>query len=224
MTYDGYTKYDARVASTYDLDRESEAHWRAENAFVERYGASHRLGRVLDMPVGTGRLLGALDGAEHIVGLDVSADMLAVAEEARQRLGRVDVVLVRGDALATGFETQAFDTVLCFRLLHLLPPPLVPAVLRELRRVCRGRVLLQVYVAREVSIGAALRSLLAKAWGRLPWRRNAPGATPWAHIQSFRHTGRFLDGCVAEAGLRLVARHTLGEYNGARVEVLELAA
>ncbi len=28
MTYDGYTKYDARVAGNYDADRQGEEHWR----------------------------------------------------------------------------------------------------------------------------------------------------------------------------------------------------
>lgn len=84
----------------------------------------------LDLCCGTGvglRLLRRLC-ARRAVGLDFSAGMLA---EARRRLGgRGGAALVRGDALALGFE-RAFDVATCFGALGHIPR-------REQRRFVAG--------------------------------------------------------------------------------------
>lgn len=215
MKYDGYTKYDAEVAAGYDRDRSGEEHWQAENLFVERYAATHALGRVLDLPVGTGRFLHALINARSPVGLDVSAPMLG---EAKRAEGRERVSFVLGDALRLPFADRSFDTILCFRLVHLLPPELVRSLFAELTRVARGRIVVQIYAApdRQPRFRAVTR-VMARLFALLPRRR-----TPWSHIQSFPHTTAFIEAEVARAQCRIARRTVLAQYHGSSVEVLEL--
>jgi ubiquinone/menaquinone biosynthesis C-methylase UbiE len=177
---------------------------------------------VLDVPVGTGRLLGFLRGADTVVGIDVSAEMLAKAREVQRSHGMHQVELIKGDAISTGFRDAEFDTIFCFRLVHLLPPDVVPLLLAELSRICRGRVLLQLYSSASPGRRPLWRGIAQKA-AELIRTTKRPEPTPWSHIQSFAHTTAFVDDCVAVAGLNLLGRHRLADYHGSRVEVLELA-
>ncbi|MEF8791103.1 MAG: methyltransferase domain-containing protein [Haloarculaceae archaeon] len=89
-------------------------------------------GRVLDVGSGTGEFTAVLreetpDGA-LVVGADRDPDLLA----------RADGPVVRADAHTLPASDGAFDVVACQALLVNLPDP--TAVLREFRRVSRGRV------------------------------------------------------------------------------------
>lgn len=220
MSYDGFTKYDDKVAASYDLDRVGEAHWQAEHSVVEEFVARHRLGRVLDLPVGTGRFLPLYREADLVVGADISESMLRVSKERIGQLGMTGVELLRGDAMRLPFPDNMFDSVLCFRLVHLLPPQIVPALFNELARVARGRILLQLYLTRP---RPAWRGLpLIRALGRLKARLRRR-TLPWSHIESFGHTEPFLFECLRTSGLRLETVHRLGDYAGLEVVVYELS-
>lgn len=219
MRYDGQVKYDLNVAATYDADREGEAHWRLEREWLAAYAAERALGRVLDVPVGTGRLLAAMTSATRIDGVDVSNAMLEVARHAASKLTHCVVDLHKGDALNLNYPEQAFDTVVCFRLVHLLPPELVEPLFRELRRVCARRLVVQLYVAKEA---AEKQSLLLRLAGRLKRVLSRKGRA-WAHIQSYNHTEQFLMATIKNVELRILRRDQLDDYYAATVEVLELA-
>lgn len=219
MNYDGYTKYDRQVARDYDQDRQGEAHWHAEFEWLAAYSAREHLGRVLDIPVGTGRLLPAIAGAQTIVGVDVSDEMLAVALDAAARAGLPQVELRKGDALSLPDADGSFDTVTCFRLAHLLPPHLLPDLVRELSRVCSGRILLQVYVAPDKFTRWPPLGWLIRTIRRLLPRK----ALPWSHIEAYPHTWRRFEASFRGAGLRVLARHALGPYAGSMVEIIELS-
>lgn len=219
MNYDGFFKYDALVATSYDRDREHEEHWIAEREFVEAFSSSRTLGRVLDVPAGTGRLFDHLRGAAEVVGVDVSADMLAVAAARPTPESGPRPTLVRADALALPFGDRQFDTVLCFRLAHLLPAELVPTLLAELARVCRGCILLQVYAAKKVGKAGEgwMRRLLSPLRVLLPAAR-----TPWSHIHSYAHERTLFEAAAAAAGMSITRCSTLGDYQGSSVVVLEM--
>lgn len=219
MSYDGFEKYDRDVARSYDQDRQGEAHWQAEFAWLSAFAARHPLGRVVDVPVGTGRLLTAMKSAQQITGLDVSEDMLQVARSAAAAAGHLPVELMRGDALDMPFSDAAFETVVCFRLTHLLPPELIPSLLAELSRVCAARILLQVYVAKETPP----RPRFARWLARLVRRVVPARKLPWSHIRSYQYTWRFFEDALVGAGLTLTARHRIDDYGASSVEVLELA-
>lgn len=212
--YDGYTKYDAQQAATYDSARESEAHWHAEAAFIASYLARAGATRLIDVPVGTGRLLSAYEAAKAIYGVDISSDMLNIASArvARERLSNVS--LCRGSIFALPFEEGAFDVAVCCRLMHLLPSHLLAGALKELRRVTSGEVILQVYIR------GSLKQRGVEWLLRLPGRvlrrlrgTNSP-AYPWSHIQAFFHSEVEFRAAFAEAGLAVSRCVDLCNYRG----------
>jgi SAM-dependent methyltransferase len=83
----------------------------------------------VDLGCGTGLTSRPLtDAGCEVVGVDLSADMLAIAE----RSGRVARTML-GDAASTGLPPHAFDIVVACNLLHLHPDP--NAVLAEMSRL-----------------------------------------------------------------------------------------
>jgi ubiquinone/menaquinone biosynthesis C-methylase UbiE len=100
---------------------------------------------ILDVATGTGRLPIALFDQPsfngHVVGLDHSRKMLAVAAEKLASLrGRVD--LVYQSALRLPFDDETFDTVTCLEALEFMPDP--DAVLTEIVRVARPGALILI--------------------------------------------------------------------------------
>jgi ubiquinone/menaquinone biosynthesis C-methylase UbiE len=117
-------------------------------------------GEVLDVPCAAGRLVPTLlERATRVTGVDLSPAMVAVAREALAgpiAAGRV--LLLEGDAAALPFPDRAFDTAVCWRLLHHLTERAARVrVLSELRRVSRRAVL--VSFADAGSLKARLQAL-----------------------------------------------------------------
>ena len=98
-------------------------------------------GRVLDVACGTGTNFPYLPDSVDLVGIDISAEMLANAREELDRLG-LDGSLHRMDAGALEFPDDSFDTVVSAFSTCTFPDPV--GAIREMRRVCRpdGRILL----------------------------------------------------------------------------------
>jgi demethylmenaquinone methyltransferase / 2-methoxy-6-polyprenyl-1,4-benzoquinol methylase len=92
---------------------------------------------VLDLGAGTGKLSAQLEERVHVVGLDLSAPMLAVARERRSTLSAV-----QGSAFRLPFRARSFDAAVSAFVLRNLAD-LQPAF-AELARVVRpgGRVAL----------------------------------------------------------------------------------
>jgi len=106
---------------------------------------------VLDVGCGTGnftrtlaRSVGRTTGL--VVGLDLSAPMLARGEALRRQDELPQVRFVRGDATRLPFVDDAFDAVHTAGALHLMPD--VDGVLAELARVVRpgGRLVIGTFV------------------------------------------------------------------------------
>jgi SAM-dependent methyltransferase len=96
---------------------------------------------ILDVGTGTGRaaLLLARRGA-RVVGLDASAEMLAVAERRAREEPRLALAFTRGDAHALTFGDRSFDAVVCLRV--IMHTPDWRRVIAELCRVARSRIVL----------------------------------------------------------------------------------
>lgn len=97
----------------------------------EWIGARAR-GRVLEVAIGTGRNLAHYDSAASVSGVDLSPEMLALAEEHAAELGR-EVDLRDGDAAHLPFPDASFDTVVCALSLCSIPDP--GRAIAEMRRV-----------------------------------------------------------------------------------------
>ncbi|MEV4345797.1 methyltransferase domain-containing protein [Actinoplanes sp. NPDC049596] len=92
--------------------------------------------RVLDAATGTGfAAIAAARAAGHVIGVDVSENMLARARQSVAALGLSSIELIKADATALpNFPDGTFDLVLCSAGLLYLP---VQTALREWRRLLK---------------------------------------------------------------------------------------
>ncbi len=221
-TYAGKTAYHGDVAVNYDRDRVGEPVWQKEQAWVETWARGVPSGaKVLDVPAGTGRFIGIFRArGAQVQAVDISEDMLA-ALRGQWAPDGATVVVEQGDAEALRHGDGAFDFAICWRLFHLVPADVAERVLRELARVCRGEIVVEVF---GVEAGGPARlawsALKRKVRTWLP--RRSAGAKPWSHITNFVHNEPALRAMMARSGLRVVRVETLTDYEGrpARVFVL----
>ncbi|MCB9959885.1 MAG: metalloregulator ArsR/SmtB family transcription factor [Rhodospirillaceae bacterium] len=111
-----------------------------------------RLGDVLDLGTGTGRMLALLaPRADRLVGLDQSREMLAVARANLERAQAGDWQIRHGDIYRLPFDDDSFDLAVMHLVLHYLESP--STALAEARRVLRpdGRLLLIDYAPHGLS-------------------------------------------------------------------------
>jgi len=98
-------------------------------------------GRVLEVAVGTGKNLPYYPHECRIIAVDLSGEMLAIAQKRASRL-QMNVSFLLADAEALPFSDESFDTVVSSLSTCTFPDPVV--ALKEMARVCRpqGKVLL----------------------------------------------------------------------------------
>lgn len=106
-----------------------------DQEIIRSYVAESGARRILDVPVGTGRVLEYVKDLDvDVVGLDLTREMLAdaavVAHPTRHRL-------MEGDASKMPFEDGEFDCVTSLRFFHLFPAEHRPAFVREFLRVLK---------------------------------------------------------------------------------------
>lgn len=212
--------YSANEADSYESDREVEPLWHIENAYIRDLVLRFKNASILDVPVGTGRFL-EFYGDNKVSGVDLSESMLAKAEE-RAKARRMDQVsLLRGSVTELPFSDAAFDLVICWRLLHLLPPNMLGPALAEMARVCRSTLCVQAYER-----AALPQRMLAKSsrWLRRVRKINSENRqlTPWSHIQTFSHSGDEIESAARSVGLPPpTLRDHLAPYEGTNVVVLQ---
>lgn len=112
-----------------------------EKAVLEALG-SRPFDSLLDLGTGTGRMLELLAPlASRAVGVDASADMLAVARANLDRAGVANAQVRLGDINHLPFQRNSFDVVTIHQVLHYLNEP--ERAIAEAARVLRpgGRLL-----------------------------------------------------------------------------------
>ena len=110
--------------------------------------------RVLDVCTGTGDV--ALEFArrcESVVGIDLSAGMLAVA---RQKDKEDKVCFLQMDATRLDFADREFDVSAISLALHDMPPQVREKVLREMTRVTKRKIVIVEYRPSQNSVLRAL--------------------------------------------------------------------
>jgi phosphatidylethanolamine/phosphatidyl-N-methylethanolamine N-methyltransferase len=128
-------------------------------------------GRVLEVGVGTGLSLPAYSRTTRLVGVDLSAPMLAKARRRVAALGLTNVeALAVMDAERLDFPDDAFDAVVAQYVVTAVPNP--EAALDEFFRVVRpgGEIILTTRIGAERGLRGGVERLLAPATARLGWR------------------------------------------------------
>ncbi|MBI5114095.1 MAG: class I SAM-dependent methyltransferase [Rhodovulum sp.] len=170
----------ARWAPLYDVvcGPIFESGRRAAAAAARRVG-----GRILEVGVGTGLSFADYDHTTAVVGIDMSAPMVAKAR-ARLATGRfphVESVMVM-DASDLAFADGAFDCVVAQFVITLVADP--ERVLDECARVVRpgGEIILVNHLYSETGLTAAIERLLARPSRALGLRPEFPFArlAAWA--------------------------------------------
>jgi len=121
--------------------------WVTNEERISRLVASAHLQgneRVLDIATGPGYIAEAFArAAREVMGVDLTAAMLAIAEERTKQRGISNVSFRIGDVQNLPFENEQFDVVVCRLALHHMQNP--AQVVHEMTRVCRlgGTVLVE---------------------------------------------------------------------------------
>ena len=123
-------------------------------------------GDVLEVAVGTGRNLPFYPEGVRLTGIELSQEMLTLAQGQATRLGR-QVDLRQGDAQALPFAEASFDTVVCTVSLCSIPND--RQAVAEMKRVLRpgGRLLLLDHVPSTVRVWRDLQWLVEQLTLRL---------------------------------------------------------
>jgi ubiquinone/menaquinone biosynthesis C-methylase UbiE len=109
------------------------------------WACSRAIGRTLEVAIGTGLNVAHYPNGVDLTGLDLSPDMLELAEARSKSLGR-EIELIRADSQDMPFPDETFDTVLSTYALCSVPDD--AAAIDEMGRVLRpgGRLILVDHV------------------------------------------------------------------------------
>ncbi len=218
--YSAKYAYTEQIASSYETDRSHEKIWQAEQGYINLIVDSiPEHAYVLDIPVGTGRFLEYYQSKSfRVMGIDISSHMLT---EAKSKVSTPCVELALGDAMNLDYPDSAFSHIVCFRLLHLIPPEKLTAVIHELSRVASGKLYFQAYVCDGWFYPLRIKEKFFQ-YIRMLCKNDKPPQLPWGHIQSFNHTEKSLLALFAECGLMLRSAKVIGVYGALRVKVYAL--
>lgn len=163
--------------------------WVTNEERIRRLVASARLKgteRVLDIATGPGYIAEAFARvAREVIGVDLTAAMLAIGEERTRQNGLSNVLFQIGDVQDLPFERESFDVVVCRLALHHMQE--AGRVVSEMARVCRagGTVLVEDIFASE----HAERAEYQDSWEKLRDPSHVRALPLSEHLRLFREAG-----------------------------------
>ena len=126
--------------------------------------------RVLELGVGTGASFAAYPRDCEVIGIDLTADMLAQARTkiVRNRWSHLQVMQM--NALDLSFADNSFDYVMAFHTVTVVPDPV--RMLAEAKRVCRpgGKIVIINHFTTDHPIIGPLTEALDPVTRRLGWQ------------------------------------------------------
>ncbi|MFM8551405.1 MAG: class I SAM-dependent methyltransferase [Nitrospiraceae bacterium] len=136
---------------------------------VRRLSVAHGE-RILEVGVGTGLALPLYPHHCRVVGIDLSASMLAKAREQVRRHGLTHVELSRMDAGQMEFPDDSFDTVMAAYVVTAVPD--YRKVVTEMIRVCRpgGRIIMLNHFSNGNKLIAAVEKAISPLCKRIGFR------------------------------------------------------
>lgn len=131
-----------------------------------------RTASVLEVGVGTGTSFPAYPHHCSVTGIDLAPPMLARARAKIRKNGWTHLKVLKMDALHLEFPDNAFDFVMAFHVVSVVPDPI--RMVEEAKRVCRpgGRIVIVNHFTSEFPILRHLTEALDPVTRRLGWRTN----------------------------------------------------
>jgi ubiquinone/menaquinone biosynthesis C-methylase UbiE len=146
----GARKYTGSVATGYDAKRTESPKWHAEQAILEGIIDALPAGsKIIDVPVGTGRLIAAYERNEHKwFGVDLSEDML-MESSSKVTKPTDHAALYKGDVtkLDKIVAENSVDCAFMIRLTRWLNPEQRTIALKQLQRVSRSKIVFTARIA-----------------------------------------------------------------------------
>jgi ubiquinone/menaquinone biosynthesis C-methylase UbiE len=165
-------KYVGEIARKYDSRRAGRDVTIEDDVIIEKFLEScDRDCVIADIPAGTGRAAPpVLNRGCSYIGIDFSEDMLDIC---RRRIGgNPKARLLQGDARSLPLKNKEVDYLLCIKFIKWLQTrEMVVDCLREFRRVCKGRVLLNIKITDDRTTGRSLSKLISGLHGLFRTRR-----------------------------------------------------
>jgi SAM-dependent methyltransferase len=149
--------------------------WRERSTVAHCLRSRRRdVASLLDIPAGTGKLAAVHAAFPYaVVAADISVEMMAEGlsrgewSECRNIAG-----VVRADVMDLRFVDDAVDAVVCLRLLHRLPEPLVVRALEQMARVARKYLVVSTRISGGSVMSAFQRSRPDRArFDRRDWTK-----------------------------------------------------
>ena len=124
---------------------------------------------ILEVGVGTGASFPAYPRDCHVVGIDQAPLMLAQAREKIAKNGWRHLEVAEMDALNLTFADNAFDYVMAFHVVTVVPDPI--RMMTEMRRVCRpgGTIVIVNHFTTESRLWGPITRSLDPITRRLGW-------------------------------------------------------
>ena len=159
--YTAKTHYKGEVAKSYLLNRSSSLKWKTEQKIMNKIISNLPKGSwILDLPVGTGRLLPFYsEGNYPVYGMDISKDMLLESKESYKDMDNIKD-FIEGNAEDIPLPDDSVDYVVCLRLLNLVPLQVVENIIKEFNRVSRKGIIVEVRVTESLSRLSLMQKML----------------------------------------------------------------
>lgn len=127
---------------------------------------------ILEVGVGTGTSFPAYPRNCHVIGIDQAPNMLARAQEKINENNWRHLEVKEMDALDLSFPDNAFDYVMAFHVVTVVPDPV--KMMAEMRRVCRpgGTIVIVNHFTTESPFWGRLTHSLDPITRRLGWSTN----------------------------------------------------
>lgn len=112
-----------KLAKTYD--KQTRVFENAYNLTIEKTnGLLNSNHKVLEIACGTGIVtLGVADSVNKVTAIDISPNMIKVAQEKAKSLNKTNIDFKIEDGYSLPYKDKEFDIILLFNILHLIKEP-----------------------------------------------------------------------------------------------------